>query len=73
MSTFPVTLTKCKNPACDRKVPVGTLYCCGQCSMAHDGKYEIHEDGPLAHAEGCNRRHEERSGEGLTGAQLPAA
>lgn len=48
--------TACRNPLCERRVTVA-LYCCAPCAMAHDGGYEIHETGPLAHSEGCNKRH----------------
>lgn len=52
-------LVPCKNPLCERKT-AGALYCCSQCASAHEGRYEIHEDGPLAHSEGCNARWSER-------------
>ena len=51
---------KCDNPGCKRQVHVGTHYCCGACAQAHDGKYEIHEDGPLGHSDSCNKRFAER-------------
>lgn len=53
-------LVKCANPLCDRMVPEGTLYCCGSCIYAHERNYEIHEDGVLAHADGCNERDKAR-------------
>lgn len=53
-------LKPCRNPLCARRVS-SALYCCAGCAMAHDGRYEIHEDGPLGHSETCNERHAERS------------
>lgn len=52
-------LSKCRNPLCDRLTTAA--YCCGPCAQAHEGKYEIHQDGPLGHSEPCNQRHKERS------------
>ena len=54
-------LKPCANPECDRATPEGVLYCCGACGKAHDGKYEIHEEGILGHSPDCNQRHERRS------------
>jgi len=51
----------CKKPDCDRWVPAGILYCCHQCDIADQGKYEIHEDGdPLGHATSCIENFKER-------------
>jgi len=50
----------CDNPECGRIVGVGTLYCCGPCATAHTDGYEIHEDGPLGHSDGCDQRQAER-------------
>lgn len=56
-----ITLKKCDNWNCDRLTSDRSAYCCGGCSMAQDGGYEIHDDGsPLAHSEWCDQRHEER-------------
>lgn len=52
------SLKSCDNPECQRRVPVGTLYCCSPCSFAADTQSEI-----TAHSEGCNERHAQRSGE----------
>jgi len=46
----------CNNPLCDFIVPQSVLYCCAGCNQAHEGKYEIHEDGPLGHGSSCARR-----------------
>lgn len=54
-------LKQCDNPECKRRTKFGILFCCSPCSAAYYGKYEIHEAGPLAHSEGCNRRHADRS------------
>lgn len=51
-------LATCRNPLCDRRTTA--LYCCGSCATAHEGKYEIHESGPLGHSDACNQRHAER-------------
>lgn len=51
---------RCDNPACDRLVKQGTMYCCSTCGLAHDGGWEIHEPGPLGHSDGCNLRHAAR-------------
>ncbi len=53
-------LKPCMNPACERKT-AGADFCCGPCSQAYRDGYEIHESGPLAHSEGCNKRHALRS------------
>jgi len=53
----------CDNPECGRIVGVGTLYCCGPCATAHTDGYEIHEDGPLGHSDGCDQRQAEREKE----------
>lgn len=53
------SLRKCRNPLCDRRTTAA--YCCHACDLAHQGRYEIHESGPLGHAESCNTKHKERS------------
>jgi hypothetical protein len=64
----PEFLRPCTNPACERVVPTNprgvrqTAFCCAACAQAHDGGYEIHEDGPLAHSAGCDERWAERQG-----------
>jgi hypothetical protein len=50
-----VKLDTCVNPLCDRLAPVGQQYCCPPCNLAHDGRFEIHETGPLGHSVGCNQ------------------
>lgn len=56
-------LGPCANPACDRLVKVGTLYCCGGCSNAHAAHAEPHEGGDMfSHTDSCNARHTERQG-----------
>lgn len=51
----------CDKPDCDRLTQVRFAFCCHGCTLAADGEYEIHEDGPLGHSEKCNERHRERS------------
>lgn len=51
---------KCKKPDCFRKVSKGSLYCCYACSIADEGRYEVHESGQLAHSDDCNQRKSER-------------
>lgn len=46
----------CDNPLCRYLVPRSVAYCCLSCGLAHDHKFEIHEDGPLGHNGGCARR-----------------
>ena len=53
--SLPVELRKCLKPDCMRKVKKGIDYCCAECAVAAEGKYEIHE-----HSEGCNTRTAER-------------
>lgn len=48
-------LNPCRNPLCDRLTTA--VYCCPACATAHDGGYEIHEEGSLAHGEDCDRRY----------------
>jgi hypothetical protein len=50
------SLKPCVNPLCERFIPVGILYCCHACDLAHEGRYEIHADGPLGHSPTCNDR-----------------
>lgn len=52
-------LHKCANEACDRLTTA--YYCCSACGQAAEGRYEIHESGPLGHSEQCDKRHKERS------------
>ena len=47
-------IKKCDNGLCDRIISAGSMYCCPACDLADRGKYEIHESGPLGHAESCN-------------------
>lgn len=54
------SLKPCVNPSCDHQVRVGAAYCCNACGDAHEKGYEIHEDGPLGHSEGCLERHAKR-------------
>lgn len=51
-------LTKCGNRNCDRLTTAD--YCCEACRIADEGRYEIHETGPLAHSEPCDKRNEQR-------------
>jgi hypothetical protein len=60
-TSVPNGLHACKNPVCERLVSLASLYCCGGCAQAHEGKYEIHESGPLAHGAECDGRHASRS------------
>lgn len=53
-----VELDACLNPACLRKTTA--MYCCGSCDRAHQGRYEIHEEGPLAHLPSCDERNRDR-------------
>lgn len=53
--SFLVQLRKCLKPDCMRKVKLGITYCCAECAVAAEGRYEIHE-----HSEGCNARTAER-------------
>ena len=53
-------LVPCANQHCDRKVPRGTQHCCFPCRQADLDHYEIHEDGPLGHSEGCKERQAAR-------------
>jgi hypothetical protein len=55
-----IELKKCDNELCDRAVKTWTAYCCEACAQAHEGHYEIHEDGPLGHRPTCEERHAER-------------
>jgi hypothetical protein len=51
---------KCNNPMCQRITTIRSAFCCAACGAANDGRYEIHEDGPLGHSNSCNERHLER-------------
>lgn len=51
-----VPLRKCENHLCDYWLIGSALYCCGGCARAHEGRYEIHESGPLGHSENCAKR-----------------
>jgi len=53
-------LKKCTNELCDRAIKTWTAYCCEACAQAHEGGYEIHEDGLLGHTPSCQDRHAER-------------
>lgn len=44
-------LYPCQKPDCPRLILGKALYCCGSCSAADDGKYEIH-----SHASDCDMR-----------------
>ncbi len=46
---------QCDNPLCDR-ISGRADYCCRACRWAHEGKYEIHSTGILAHTDECNER-----------------
>lgn len=53
----------CDNPACNRKVRVGVLYCCGGCSASHDTRSEIAGPGDpesvrrvFAHSDDCEAK-----------------
>lgn len=51
---------KCTNPLCIRKVKPSVAYCCDACGRAHEGRYEIHLEGPLAHSVTCDQSLAER-------------
>lgn len=51
-------LHKCGKPDCFRQVSAASVYCCYPCSLAAEGRYEIHE-----HSPGCEQRHAERGTE----------
>jgi hypothetical protein len=53
-------LRPCRNDLCQGLILGGAAYCCGPCASAHEGHYEIHEDGPLAHTAGCVARQAQR-------------
>jgi hypothetical protein len=53
-------LHKCATPDCFRLVSASSLHCCGACALAAEGKYEIHESGPLGHSAWCDERAAER-------------
>lgn len=53
--SLPLELRKCLKPDCMRKVKLGVAYCCTECSVAAEGRFEIH-----AHSKGCNARTAER-------------
>lgn len=55
-----IEMKKCSNSLCDRAVKDWTIYCCEPCAQAHEGSYEIHEDGILGHTSGCEERHAAR-------------
>jgi hypothetical protein len=61
-------LHKCAKPDCFRLVSAASLYCCTACAQAAEGRYEIHESGPLGHSRWCDQRAAER-GPWLTAAQ----
>lgn len=61
-------LHKCAKPDCFRLVSASSLHCCGACALAAEGRYEIHESGPLGHSRWCGQRAAER-GPRLTSVQ----
>ena len=61
-------LHKCATPDCLRLVSAASAHCCRACALAAEGRYEIHEDGPLGHSRWCDERAAER-GPWLTRAQ----
>jgi hypothetical protein len=52
-------LHRCSNLLCDRMTTAE--YCCAPCRTAAEDSYEIHDDGPLGHSDGCNKRNKKRS------------
>lgn len=62
-------LHKCETLDCVRLVSAGSAHCCTACALAAEGKYEIHESGPLGHSGWCDERAAER-GPWLTPAQV---
>lgn len=48
-------LKECDKPDCFRQVKPHVAYCCAECAVAAEGRYEIHQ-----HSEGCEQRHAER-------------
>lgn len=50
----------CANPLCDALVTPSVAYCCYPCSVASEGRYEVHEEGLLGHTEECKARQLER-------------
>jgi hypothetical protein len=52
-------MNKCRNPLCNRETNGRVAFCCRGCGLAHDGRYEIHESGPLGHSAECNCREAE--------------
>ena len=63
MTGFGTVYRSCRNPLCLRKLGGGAAYCCAPCTRAHEGGYEIHESGLLAHDPRCEARVRERGGE----------
>jgi hypothetical protein len=51
-------LVKCQKPDCFRLVLVGAAYCCNNCRIADEGKYEIDQ-----HSSGCDERYAARQKE----------
>ena len=49
-------LHKCATPDCLRLVSAASAHCCRACVLAAEGRYEIHEDGPLGHSRSCDER-----------------
>ena len=52
---LPGAYRKCGKPDCIRRVSLASVYCCTPCSVAADGRYEIH-----AHSPECDQRAAER-------------
>ncbi len=62
-------LHKCATPDCLRLVSAASAHCCTACTLAAEGRYEIHESGPLGHSRWCDERAAER-GPWLTPTQV---
>lgn len=52
---FSWELKKCAKPDCFRQVKAAVEYCCAECTVAAEGRYEVDQ-----HSEGCEQRHAER-------------
>lgn len=48
-------LKECRKPDCFRQVKASVEYCCAECAVAAEGRYEVAQ-----HSEGCEQRHAER-------------
>jgi predicted phage terminase large subunit-like protein len=51
----PGPFRECQKPDCARLISLGSVYCCGPCAQAAEGRYEIH-----AHTGDCDERAAER-------------